>query len=104
MTKLTVPSLEAVVAPVVSANKLAVANLEKLTAFQFGVLRSYADLGVARLKAATDVTDADSLKAFSESSVEVAKELGAKVQADAKALADLLAGFKAEFDKLAKVA
>lgn len=104
MTKFSVPSLEAVTAPVVKAGKLNVASLEKLTAFNFGLLQSYSDLGLSRLKAATDVTDLASLKAYGESSVEVAKDFGAKVQADAKAYADLLAGVGAEYKDLVKVA
>ena len=111
MTTYTVPSVEAVTAqvrsfaaPVVKANKLTVANLEKLVSFQSELARSYVELGLARLQAAVEVNDAASLKAFGESSVETGKSLVAKLQADAKALTELLNGFKAEFTSLAKAA
>lgn len=103
MTKFSAPSFDAVAAPFVKAGKLSVASLEKLAAFQFGLLQSYTDLGLSRLHAATAVTDLASLKAFGETSVGVAKEVGAKVQADVKAYADLLAGFGAECKGLVKV-
>ena len=88
-------------APVVKANKLAVASLEKLVALQLSTLQSYTDLTIARLKAAAEVTDLKSLQAFAADQVELAKSLGQKLMDDAKAYADLGAGVKAEFDKLA---
>lgn len=100
MSDFTLPNIDAVVAPVVKANKLFVANLEKLTDFQFDTLRAYSDVGLSRLKAAVEITDVEGLTAYAEASVAVAKDLGAKVQADAEALADLLNGFKAGFEAL----
>lgn len=88
------------IAPVVQANKLFVASLEKLAAFQFGLLRSYAGFGLGRLQAASDVTDVESLKAFSAAQLEAAGALRQKALDDAQAYADLLAGFKAEFEQL----
>lgn len=102
MSKFSVPSFEAVVAPVVAASKLSVAQIEKLAAFQFGLVQSYTELSLSRLKAATEVRDLAGLKSFGEASVSVAKDLGAKAQADAKALADLLAGFGSEYKGLVR--
>ncbi len=87
-------------APAVKANKLFVANLEKLAEFQLVALRSYTDLGLAQLKAAAEVSDAESLQAYLRGQVETANVVRQKLLDDAKALADLSAGFKAEFDKL----
>lgn len=103
MSKFSVPSFEAAVAPVVAASKLSVAQLEKLASFQFGLVQDYAGLGLARLKAATEVSDLAGLKAYGEASVGVAKDVGAKVQADAKALVELLTGFGAEYKGLVRV-
>lgn len=88
------------IAPVVQANKLFVASLEKLAAFQLGLLRSYAGFGLSRLQAASDVTDVESLKAFSAAQLEAAGALRQKALDDAQAYVDLLAGFKAEFEQL----
>lgn len=100
MSDFTLPNVDAVVAPVVKANKLFVAHLEKLTDFQFGVLRAYSDVGLSRLKAAVEITDVDGLTAYAEASLAVAENLGTQVQADAQALAELLSGFKAEVEAL----
>lgn len=93
------PQNPAWIAPVVEANRLFVANLEKLAAFQFAVLRSYADFGLGRLQAATDITDLDGLKAFSAAQLEAAGALRQKALDDAQAYVDLLAGFKAGFEQ-----
>lgn len=89
-------------APVVKANKLAVANFEKLVDFQFNAFRSYVDLTVEQLKAASEVNDPKSLQDFLAGRVEVANVVRQKVLDDTKALADLNAGFLAEFSKLAE--
>ena len=73
MTKFSVPSLEAVTAPIVAAGKLSVAQLEKLTSFQFALVQDYAELSLSRLKAATEISDLAGLKAYGEASVGVAK-------------------------------
>lgn len=111
MTDFTFPSLadvtaksQALAAPVIQANQLSVANLEKLAAFQLSHLGAYTDLGLSRLKAAAEVADIDGLKAFAESSAEVAQGVGARLQDDAKALVELLAGFKIGYEKLAATA
>lgn len=89
-------------APVAKANKLAVANFEKLVGFQFNAFRSYVDLSVEQLKAASEVNDSKSLQDFLAGRAEVANVVRQKVLDDAKALADLNAGFLAEFSKLAE--
>lgn len=90
------------VAPVVKANKLAVTNLEKLVSFQFEAAQSYVDLGIRQLKAAAEVSNPQDLQSFFGSQVEFLNVLRQKLLDDTKAIADLSAGFKAEFDKLAE--
>lgn len=87
-------------APMVHANKLLVANLEKLVGFQQGLFNDYTHLGLSRLAAAVEITDLESLKAYAESSVETYKALNAKLQTDTQALYALLAGFKEESEQL----
>lgn len=95
-------NLQSVAAPVVQGNKLAVANLEKLVAFQLSAAQSYVDLGIARMKAATEVSGPQDAQAFVNGQVEAANALRTKLMADAKALADIFAGFKGEFETFAK--
>lgn len=93
---------EAFLAPMVKANRLAVSNYEKLVTFQMGALRSYVELGMERLKAAAQVSDLQGYQAFLNDQVQVAGVVRQKLLDDAKALADLGAGFKADFDTLVK--
>jgi phasin family protein len=90
------------VAPFVKANKLAVSNLEKLVAFQMSALQSYVDMGLGQCKLAAEITNLQECQEFFSRQLDVAGALRQKVMDDAKALADLSAGFKADFDKLAE--
>ncbi len=93
---------EAFLVPMVKANKLAVVNFEKLVGFQMGALRGYAELGLERMKAASQINDPQSCQAFLNDQLQVAEVVGQKLLDDAKALADLGAGFKADLDALVK--
>ncbi len=92
------------VAPVVKANQAGVATLEKVVHFQLEALRSYAEIGLAQLKAAAEIRDPEGVKAFYASQVEVATTVRQKLVDDTKALAEIGAGYKAELDSLAKEA
>lgn len=86
--------------PVIKANKLSAVNLEALVNFQMSALQSYVDMAMTRMKAAADISDPASLKAFLTSQAEAIASLHQKFTDDTKTLADLMARFKAEFDKL----
>jgi phasin family protein len=55
---------------------------------------------MSRMKAAADISDPASLQAFLTGQAEAIAGLHQKFTDDTKALADLMARFKAEFDKL----
>lgn len=93
---------EKFVAPAVTAKQQAVANLEKLVNFYQGILPGYVELGLARLKAAAEVSDVEGLKSFVEGQVEAAKTFNEKLVADGQALAALVNGFAGEYQTLAK--
>ena len=86
--------------PVIKANKLSAANLEALVNFQMNALQSYIDLAMSRMKAAADISDPSSLQSFLTSQAEAISGLHQKFMDDTKALGDLTARFKVEFDKL----
>ncbi len=86
--------------PVIKANKLSAANLEALVNFQMNSLQSYIDMAMNRMKAAADISDPSSLQAFLTSQAEAIASLHQKFMDDTKALADMTARFKTEFDKL----
>ncbi|MDJ1160287.1 phasin family protein [Chelatococcus sp. SYSU_G07232] len=81
------------------ANRVTLANLERLTAFQMDALQAYVDLGGARLKAAMDIHDLGGLITFQANHLRLLMTLYEKLIADARALADLGVAFKAELDR-----
>ena len=83
-------------------NNLAVANLEKLVAFQMKTLASYVDLSVGQLKAAADIANLEDLQKFYGEQIAVTDELLRKLLNDGKTLSDLAVSYKAEWDKLVK--
>jgi phasin family protein len=87
-------------AAMVKANRLAVAQLERLVSFQQAALQGYVDLGLNRLKAAAEVAEPKDLQAFYAGQAEVAKTVGQKWADDAGGFAELLADFKVEFVRL----
>lgn len=89
-------------APVIKANKLSAANLETLASFQMSALQSYVDIAINRMKAAAEISDPASLKAFMTSQSEAIASLQQKLVSDARTLSELAADFKTEFDKLVK--
>ena len=90
------------VAPVVKVNQLTVAGLEKVTAFQMAALRTYLDISLARMKAATQVDSPESLQSFIKGQVETAEVLRTKLAEDSKALTQISTEFKSQLDALAK--
>ncbi|PIE83209.1 MAG: phasin family protein [Candidatus Contendobacter odensis] len=86
--------------PVIRANKLSAANLEALVNFQMNTLQSYIDMAISRMKAAADINDPASLQFFLTTQSETIGSMHQKLMSDTKALADLTARFKADFDKL----
>lgn len=88
--------------PVVKANKLAVANLEKLMSFQVAAWRSYVDLGLDQLRATAEVNDPNSLQSFFSDQVKATDAVRQKWLDDTKAFVDLSTGFANEFGKLAQ--
>ena len=90
-------------APVVKANQLALADLEKLIAFQTNALLSYTDLCLGQLqRSATPISDPQSLQTFYANQAETASALCRKMVDDGKALFELGASFRAEFNHLLK--
>jgi len=87
-------------APMSKFNTLVVDNMEKMTEFQLNAIKSYADLGLDQMKKASDVKDADSMRAFTASQAEVASSLNKKIMDDAKALSDMAMDFKTQVETL----
>ena len=93
---------ENMIEPMVKANKLAVANFEKLVEFQMSAFQAYVDMGLEQLKAASQVNSPQSYQAYLSKQVETANVLRQKMLDDTKALVDLGSGFKDDFAKFAE--
>ena len=97
-----VEQAQPLLAPVLKANKLAVANLEKVVNVQMEALNAYVNLGLGQLKAAIEVSNTEELHAFFNSQAEVAGAVRQRMLNDAKTLADLGASYKDGINKLAE--
>ncbi|WP_161783888.1 phasin family protein [Bosea sp. LC85] len=84
----------------VETNRLALDNFQKLSTLQMKMLRSCMDLGIERLKAASEIKDAEGLLAFQAGQIEATMSLSEKLIDEGKALADLSEGIMAECSKL----
>lgn len=88
--------------PLVKTNRLAVANFEKLVAFQMNILQSYVDFSIDRLKAAAEVDSPERLQEFLTGQFEAVAVLGQKLLDDSKALAELSTELSDEFSQQAE--
>jgi len=88
--------------PLVKTNRLAVANFEKLVAFQMNTLQSYMDFSIDRLKAAAEVDSPERLQEFLTGQFEAVAVLGQKLLDDSKALAELSTELSDEFSQQAE--
>jgi phasin family protein len=87
-------------APMSKFNSLFVENMEKMTEFQLSAIKSYADMGLDQMKKASDVKDADTMRAFTAAQAEVASSLNKKIMDDAKAMSDMAMEFKTQVESL----
>jgi phasin family protein len=71
-------------APVQKLNTIAIANTEKLVAFQTASVQKYAELGLAQWKAAAQVSDPESLMTYVTAQGARMTDVGEQVMADAK--------------------
>jgi phasin family protein len=89
-------------APMKEFNELAVSHFEKLVALNFEIAKAYADVGVAQLKAVSEVQDFDGLQSLVTRQNDVVKQMGEKLAADARAVVELGKTFNMDAQKLAK--
>ncbi|TDB02338.1 phasin family protein [Halomonas marinisediminis] len=86
--------------PMRKLNSLMLNNMEKLSQYQMESLKRYSQMGTERMRDASEVQDADSLRDFGTRQAEMMNELSQQMMADAKALSEMSLEFKAEMEKL----
>ncbi|MDT0501849.1 MULTISPECIES: phasin family protein [unclassified Halomonas] len=86
--------------PMRKLNSLMLNNMEKLSQYQMESLKRYSQMGTERMRDASEVQDADSLRDFGTRQAEMMNELSQQMMADAKALSEMSLEFKAEMETL----
>ena len=87
--------------PLRDLNKLSIAKLEQLASLQLASLREYTDLHLGQLKAASEISSPEDLKAYLSRQQDFLKTLGEKLAGDAQAMAALGKEFTEEAGKVA---
>ncbi len=96
----TLKTPQALPNPLVQANQLFAKNMEKIFTFQINALKSYLDIGLNQMRAAAEITDAQSFQDFCKRQAQIAQTVQFKMLNDMKALSDINARFKSEMDTL----
>ncbi|MFO1350286.1 MAG: phasin family protein [Gammaproteobacteria bacterium] len=98
----TLVQTEVFVAPLLKANKLAVANFERVVNYQLSALQYYVDLSLAQLRAAAEIDSPQKLYSFFNKQMETATSVRQRFVEDAKALTEISNDIKEDFTKLAE--
>ena len=93
---------EEMLAPVKEFNKLAVANVEKLAQLQLSSLKEYSALGIAQLKALSEISGPASLQEYVGKQTAFMKSVSEKMSSDARAVAEISKEFGASAQQIAK--
>jgi len=93
-------SFEKVLEPSRRFNALMLDGVEKVTQFQLEAIRSYTELGLKSLREGLELRDPSDFQGFVSKQGERARELGEKVQGDARTLAGIQQELGSEMQKL----
>lgn len=86
--------------PLKELNELNVKNTETFVEMQLKQSEESTKVNLDQLKAASQVTDADSLKSFLESQAEVSQQLNARVAENTRAVVEMGNIYAAEMQKI----
>ncbi|MFD2179289.1 phasin family protein [Veronia pacifica] len=101
MFKTVSEQTEKSMAPFVKFNKLVTKNVETLTELQLNAIRTYSEMGLAQMKAASDVKDVTSFTAFAGQQMNALTHLSQQLIDDSNKLQNVAKEFKDELDHLA---
>ncbi len=82
------------IAPISGLNKTAIDNLAKVAELQFSTTKYLADVGFNQLKAAADIDNLESARAFATKSIELASQVNKKLLDESQKFFSLSAEFK----------
>ncbi|MEZ8143987.1 MULTISPECIES: phasin family protein [Enterovibrio] len=91
---------EKALAPYVKFNKLLAKNVETLTELQLTAVRTYGDMGLSQVKAASSVTDVTSMTAFGGQQMAAMTKLSQQMMDDSNKLQSIAKEFKEDLEQL----
>lgn len=91
---------EKTLAPYIKFNKLVAKNVETITELQLTAVRTYSDMGLAQVKAASEVTDVTTLTSFSSQQLASLTKLSQQLIDDSNKLQAIAKEFKDDLEKL----
>lgn len=86
--------------PMRKMNSLMLNNMEKMTQYQLEAMKRYSQMGTERIRSATEINDAESLRDFGTKQAEMMNELSQQMQEDARVMSEMSLQFKSEMEKL----
>ena len=82
--------------PMRKINSLMLNNMEKMTQYQLEAMKRYSQMGTERIRSATEIQDAESLRDFGTKQAEMMNELSQQMQEDARVMSEMSLQFKSE--------
>ncbi|MFO6422227.1 phasin family protein [Motilimonas sp. KMU-193] len=86
--------------PYIKFNKLMAKNAEVLTELQLNAVRTYSEIGLSQMKAATEVKDVSSLAVFNSNQMAVLTRLSQQMMEDSNKLQNIAKEFKQDVEEL----
>ncbi|GAA5646788.1 MULTISPECIES: phasin family protein [Vibrio] len=86
--------------PYFKFNKLVTKNVEVLTELQLNAIRTYSEMGLTQMKAASEIKDVTSLAAFNSQQLSVLTKLSQQMMDDSNKLQSIAKEFKEDVEKL----
>ncbi|ABE59811.1 MULTISPECIES: phasin family protein [Chromohalobacter] len=86
--------------PMRKFNGLMLDNMERMTEYQLDAMKRYSQLGVERMRAASEVKDAEGMRDFTTQQADMLNALSKQMLEDARAMADISLKFKSELEDM----
>ncbi|GAB3348926.1 MULTISPECIES: phasin family protein [Chromohalobacter] len=86
--------------PMRKFNGLMLDNMERMTEYQLDAMKRYSQLGVERMRAASEVKDAEDARDFTTQQADMLNSLSKQMLEDARAMADISLKFKADLEEM----
>ncbi|MGF1908467.1 phasin family protein [Vibrio kasasachensis] len=86
--------------PYIKFNKLVTKNVEVMTELQLNAVRTYSEMGLTQMKAATEIQDATSFAVFNSQQLNVLSKLSQQMTDDSNKLQSIASEFKDDVEKL----